>query len=138
MTYQTFTFLCLFCCVSISGATATQFPHFGPGAGLIVLEDVKCNGNEANLTQCRHNRFGFHDCVHRSGVFCSNGKSVYWMICTLITISQSMHMVEILLATCFIASTEKWTVVATLFSLQGVSRGALLMLKLHFLMPHRL
>ena len=64
--------------VFIPGATATQSPHFGPGAGVIVLDNVNCNGNEANLTQCRHNGFGVHDCVHRedAGVFCSAGKSV--------------------------------------------------------------
>ena len=67
--------------VFISGATATQFPHFGPGVGVIVLDNVNCNGNEANLTQCRHNGFGYHNCVHRedAGVFCSAGKSVHWI-----------------------------------------------------------
>ena len=72
--------LCLH--ISTSGATATQPPHFGPGAGFIVLDNVNCNGNEVNLTQCRHNRFGDHDCVpaEDAGVFCSASKSVHWMI----------------------------------------------------------
>ena len=65
--------------ISIPGATATQPPHFEPGAGFIVLDDVNCNGNEVNLTQCRHNGFGVHNCVpvEDAGVFCSAGKSVH-------------------------------------------------------------
>ena len=63
------------------GATATQSPHFGPGPGFIVLDNVRCNGSEANLTQCQHSGFGVHNCVPRedAGVFCSAGKSVLWM-----------------------------------------------------------
>ena len=61
---------------SISGANATIFPHFGPGAGFILLDDVSCTGNEANLTQCQHNGLGVHNCVpsEDAGVFCSAGK----------------------------------------------------------------
>ena len=68
--------------ISIPGATATQPPHFGPGVGFIVMDNVNCNGNEANLTQCQRNGFGIHDCVpaEDAGVFCSIGKSVHWMI----------------------------------------------------------
>ena len=72
----------LFWHISILGATATQSPHFGPGGGFIVLDNVNCNGNEVNLTQCRHNGFGDHDCVpaEDAGVFCTASKSVHWMI----------------------------------------------------------
>lgn len=61
---------------SLLGATATRLAHFGPGAGFIFLDDVNCNGNEANLTQCRHRGFGVHNCRHSedAGVFCSGGK----------------------------------------------------------------
>ena len=80
--------MCLLTCevfvfhISTSGATATQPPHFGPGVGFIVMDNVNCNGNEANLTQCQRNGFGVHDCVpaEDAGVFCSAGKSVHWMI----------------------------------------------------------
>ena len=104
--------------ISTSGATATQSPHFGPGAGFIVLEDVNCNGNEANLTQCRHRGFRFHNCVHRAGVFCGNGKSVHWMILRQHYMyalyphtnqSVSVHSGD-LASYMFIASTEMWTV----------------------------
>ena len=72
----------LFRPISTSGATATQFPHFGPGVGFIVLDNVNCNGNEANLSQCQHNGFKVHDCVpvEDAGVFCSAGKSMHCMI----------------------------------------------------------
>ena len=64
------------------GATATRSPHFGPGAGFIVLDNVNCNGNEVNLVQCQHNGFGVHNCVPAkdAGVFCSAGKSVLWIL----------------------------------------------------------
>ena len=64
------------------GATATQYPHFGPGAGFIVLDNVDCDGSEANLTHCRHNRFGVHNCMPRedAGVFCSGGKSACFLV----------------------------------------------------------
>ena len=60
----------------LSGATATQLTHFGPGAGFIFLDNVDCDGNEANLTQCRHRGFGIHNCrpSQDAGVFCSGGK----------------------------------------------------------------
>ena len=63
-------------------AAATHFPHFGPGAGFIVLDSVSCSGNEANLTQCNYSASGVHNCAPRNatGVFCSDGKSVQLMI----------------------------------------------------------
>ena len=61
---------------SISGAIATNQPHFGPGTGFILLDNVGCDGNEANLTQCQHNGLGVHNCVSSedAGVFCNTGK----------------------------------------------------------------
>jgi len=62
----------------MSGANATNLPHFGPGAGFILLDNVDCTGNEVNLTQCRHNGLGVHNCVpsEDAGVFCSTGKYI--------------------------------------------------------------
>ena len=55
---------------------ATNPPHFGPGAGFTFLDNVGCTGNETNLTQCRHNGLGVHDCLpsQDAGVFCNSGK----------------------------------------------------------------
>ena len=94
----------LLCCVSTSGTTATLFLNVGPGTGFIVLEDLNCHvENDANLIQCQRNINQLaHQCsVCRFGAFCSNGKSMHWMIlrhsttcmhCTLITISQSVSV----------------------------------------------
>eukprot|EP00057_Strongylocentrotus_purpuratus_P009602 XP_011664076.1 PREDICTED: scavenger receptor cysteine-rich type 1 protein M130-like [Strongylocentrotus purpuratus] len=45
---------------------------FGPGTGTIVLDDVKCIGNEASLVECPHIGLGVHDCDHSqdAGVRC--------------------------------------------------------------------
>ncbi|CAI8020900.1 Deleted in malignant brain tumors 1 protein [Geodia barretti] len=46
--------------------------EFGPGSGLIFLDNVNCNGTESNLLQCRGNEPGNHDCGHSedAGVYC--------------------------------------------------------------------
>ena len=38
--------------------------YFGKGNGLIVLDNVNCNGRESNIFDCNHNIFGEHDCGH--------------------------------------------------------------------------
>lgn len=46
---------------------------FGPGAGTILLDNVKCTGTEMSLQQCSHIPWDVHNCDHSedAGVTCS-------------------------------------------------------------------
>ena len=47
--------------------------HFGQGTGNIVLDDVKCTGQESSIWSCQHTPTGHHNCHHRedAGVRCT-------------------------------------------------------------------
>lgn len=38
--------------------------HFGPGRGPILLDNVKCRGDESTLLLCSHIRWDVHNCDH--------------------------------------------------------------------------
>lgn len=46
--------------------------RFGPGDGLIFMDDVECVGNEPNLLECRSRDVGIHNCnpIEDAGVYC--------------------------------------------------------------------
>ena len=60
-------------------AFAIQSAAFGSGAGLIVLDDVRCVGNESTLLSCRASEIGAHNCLptEDAGVFCPGEIGLY-------------------------------------------------------------
>ncbi|CAJ1064432.1 scavenger receptor cysteine-rich domain-containing group B protein [Xyrichtys novacula] len=60
--------------VGCGDATAARGEaFFGPGTGIIQLDNLKCSGSEANLQQCSHISWKVHNCDHTedAGVTCS-------------------------------------------------------------------
>ncbi|GCB83251.1 hypothetical protein scyTo_0023743, partial [Scyliorhinus torazame] len=47
--------------------------YFGQGAGIIHLDNLKCEGNESLLIQCSHIGWDVHNCDHRedASVMCT-------------------------------------------------------------------
>ncbi|CAC5384294.1 DMBT1 [Mytilus coruscus] len=43
-------------------------PHFGPGNGLILLENIDCEGTETDIASCASNGWGHSDCSHDQDV----------------------------------------------------------------------
>lgn len=54
--------------MSRGGAEVVPTGVFGEGTGLILLDDVECEGSEASLLECKHGVWGRHDCSHSEDV----------------------------------------------------------------------
>uniref|UniRef100_A0AAY5F564 Neurotrypsin n=1 Tax=Electrophorus electricus TaxID=8005 RepID=A0AAY5F564_ELEEL len=50
------------------GKEVTPAGVFGEGVGLILLDDVQCEGDESSLLECKHSVWGRHDCSHSEDV----------------------------------------------------------------------
>ena len=64
---------CLSLCEFVStGAIAWSRAYFGQGTGAILLDQLRCTGNETRLVNCPSNPLGIHDCSHYedAGVTC--------------------------------------------------------------------
>ena len=55
-----------------SRGSARVSGYFGEGSGLVLLDNVKCNGGESTVFACSHRNFGESDCGHNedAGVVC--------------------------------------------------------------------
>ena len=53
--------------------SAPRLAHFGQGTGNIILDDVRCNGQETRIAECNHYGYLNHNCGHSedAGVVCS-------------------------------------------------------------------
>ncbi|XP_038075981.1 deleted in malignant brain tumors 1 protein-like [Patiria miniata] len=61
-------------CRQLGFIYAVEVKSFGPGSGAIVIDDLNCNGNEASILDCYHDKLGKSNCGHGYdvGLVCSN------------------------------------------------------------------
>ena len=60
----------------------------GSSSGLdIVLDNVRCEGEETELSECRHRPWGVHDCEHTDDV---------GVMCCMLTVKHNENMRSLL------------------------------------------
>lgn len=65
-------FLCLLCLDSEIAKSWSQ-AYFGEGLGPVLLDEVRCTGNELSIEQCLKSSWQEHNCGHKedAGVSCT-------------------------------------------------------------------
>lgn len=60
-------------CLDSGVARAWEKAHFGKSSNRVLLDEVRCTGNELTLEQCPKSAWGEHNCLHSedAGVSCS-------------------------------------------------------------------
>ncbi|KAK7102108.1 macrophage scavenger receptor types I and II-like [Littorina saxatilis] len=81
-----------------SGAEAHSHAHFGRGSGVILLDDVRCQGWETELTDCTYTTHGtsmFGSCSHSedAGVSCNGDNHIVSAISKTVEISVAAGVV---------------------------------------------
>ncbi|KAL8625954.1 hypothetical protein ACOMHN_012546 [Nucella lapillus] len=66
--------VCRYLHYSSRAARVVPAGQFGPGHGRILLDNVRCQGNETNLMDCVHSPVGSNNCDHSEdvGVICTD------------------------------------------------------------------
>ena len=65
--------------VSADAIAVTKTQTYGIGIGNIYFDEVRCLGNESNITECRHAGEGIHNCEHLedAAVLCRRKQNNY-------------------------------------------------------------
>ena len=56
--------------ITCRGGTFIKDATYGTSTLDILLDDVKCNGDEANIGECIHSNWGDHNCDHTEDSSC--------------------------------------------------------------------
>ncbi len=88
-------YLEVLCCL-YSGAIALHRAFFGPGKGLILLDDVQCTGDESSLLDCSHRGIYIHNCGHQEdvGILCQGQKLDNQVIVSTVSVHCCKHILS--------------------------------------------
>ena len=58
----------MYCTGAVAITDRTTVVGFGTPTGPVLIDNVRCTGNESRLTDCYHNGVGTHNCFHTDDV----------------------------------------------------------------------